>query len=524
MNSLSTIPQEKIKLKKIKKTKKPIIKIPKISNPFTNSKTNKGVKEISWDNRFDFNKILHYHNIETSRENSHKLNNKNQINTSGRKIESYLRQSATRNSNLNQENNTSGNKQFYPKSRLTSYRIKMLCSAKSRINSLTQRNIFSPILKNGFNFNYVDINSTNLVNLDKIWDEFCINKQYRNYFKYVYKELDPSYKQELYQKEIEEIKDVQNCIKDLKYFINLRKEDLSEIKNMNDNLEQELLNKNQNGKEIILGQISGKIAILREHTVNICKSLRKLKYYIFSINNLEKYNFDKLSKKFDFDKNYLIKMKSELKFLREGFAKYYFNIENDQTPFLLKASDKTKINEGDYFLRVIPLTEELRKDILDCNYYIHQELIAYQNANFDRKNFRCISPIKRDGIFIEENFDKKFKINQIKGSITERRKDEIINGIEDRVVSGSLRIWPNIKYSKDIDLYFETKKKRRSIDVNKNRSSSNIYKINQFNNFFKKNLNTKKKIKGDINYLIKTEINKSESKIQDNMNDKNTNK
>ena len=170
MNSLSTIPQEKIKLKKIKKTKKPIIKIPKISNPFTNSKTHKGVKEISWDNRFDFNKILHYHNIETSRENSHKLNNKNQINNSGRKIESYLRQSATRNSNQNQENNTSGNKQFYP---------------KSRINSLTQRNIFSPILKNGFNFNYVDINSTNLVNLDKIWDEFCINKQYRNYFKYV---------------------------------------------------------------------------------------------------------------------------------------------------------------------------------------------------------------------------------------------------------------------------------------------------------------------------------------------------
>ena len=69
-------------------------------------------------------------------------------------------------------------------------------------------------------------------------------------------------------------------------------------------------------------------------------------------------------------------MKFELNFLKEGFAKYYFNIENDQTPFLLNASDETKIPKGDLFLRVIPLDIGLRKEILDVDYsYIKNEIV-----------------------------------------------------------------------------------------------------------------------------------------------------
>ena len=494
MNSIKAVSKEKIKLKKLKK---PLINIPKLSNPFSNSQSQRGSKDISWNNYFVFNKIPKCNIHDISRERSNKMVYKKPMTTSTKKIESYLKRNTTKNAMLNKTNITSENGQFYPRNKLTSYRIKMLSSAKNRINNMTQRNIFSPILKNGFKLNYVDANSTNLVNLDKIWDELSINNQYRNYFKYVYKELEPSYKEELYEKEIENINNVKNCLKDLKYFISLRKDDLSDIKKLNDELGKELLNKNSNGKEKILNQISDRIIILREHSINICKSMRKLKYYIFSINNLEKYDLDVLSKKFDFDKNYIIKMKSELKFLRDGFAKYYFNIENDQTPFLLKASDETKISEGDFFLRVIPITDEIRKEILDCNFYIHQELIAYQNVNYDNKNFRCISPLKRD-----YNFDEKItNLNDFRGSITERRKEENINGIENRVGKGSLAIWPDLKKYKDIDLYMENmKKKRRTIEVNKNGSANNIYRMNQFNNILKKDINNNIKAKEAINY------------------------
>jgi len=521
MNSITAFPKDKILLKQFKKSKRSLIKIPKIINPFLNSMSQRGKREIYYENNFIINKISNYHNYDTSNDKNTKISNKQSSITTDKKIDTYFKQNTTRNSNINKTNNTFENDKYKLKGKLTSYRIKMLCSAKSKINSLTQRNIFSPILKNGFNYNYIDINSTNLVNLEKNWDEFKINNQYRNYFKYIYKELDPTYKEDLYEKEIEELNSIKQCIKDLKYYINLRTSDLCEIKTLNDNLAKELLDKNNNGKEQILTKISDKIILLREHTINICKSMKKLKYYIFSINNLGKYNFDAIAKKFDFDKNYIIKMKSELKFLQDGFAKYYFNIENDQNPFLLKASDKTKITKGDYFLRIIPLNDELRKEILDCNFYIHQELIAYQNENFNNKNFRCISPIKRDDLFLENITEKNQKINMNNtgGFITERRKEEKFNSIDDRVKKEYQSIGREFKKFHDIDVYLETnRKKRRTIDVNKIGSTNNIYNINYFNSFYKKHNSIKKK---NINFLMKTENSKSETKT--NVNKKESN-
>ena len=252
--------------------------------------------------------------------------------------------------------------------------------------------------------------------------------------------------------------------------------------------------------------------------------MKKLKYYIFSVNNLGKYNFDELSKKFDFDKNYIIKMKSELKFLQDGFAKYYFNIENDQTPFLLKASDKTKITKGDYFLRIVPLSDELRKEILDCNFYIHQELIAYQNTNFKQKNFRCISPIRRDDLFLENITERNQKINMNNtgGYMTERRKEEKFNSIENMNKNEYQCRGKEFKKFYNFEPYLETNRKnRRTIDVNKIGSVNNIYKINYFNSFFKKNNNTKKKIRENINFLIQAENNKSEPKTSLNKKESN---
>ena len=253
--------------------------------------------------------------------------------------------------------------------------------------------------KDGFN----NINIINLNNIIKLWNELSINNTYRNLFCVIYKELDDEDKEELYQRETNELLSIKNDIKDLKDNIELRLNTIKEISDLNTKLNTEIINKDNKSNEIIINEISDKIGTLRQHTVNVCHSMKKLKYELNGLNNLDKYNINAIAEKFNFDKNYLIKMKGELNFLKEGFAKYYFNINNDHTPFLLRASEKSKIsNDKDPFYHLIPLKPELKNEILECTYYIYQELIAYQNEKVNKRILRCISPLKR-GLKINEN-------------------------------------------------------------------------------------------------------------------------
>ena len=245
---------------------------------------------------------------------------------------------------------------------------------------------------NGFNV----INIINMNNLKKMWDDLAVNINYRKLFEVIYKELDEENKEELYKKETNELNKVKNFINELKQSIKKRIDTIQELFNLNVKLNTEIINKDNKCNEIILGEISEKINELRRHTVNVCLSMKRIKTELSGIKNLDKYDISLIGEKFKFDKNYLIKMKSELTFLREGFIKYYFNIGNDQTPFLLKASQKNKIgNDQDPFIHLIPLDQKLKEEITECTYYIYQELIAYQNEKVHNKVLRSISPLKR---------------------------------------------------------------------------------------------------------------------------------
>ena len=483
---MSLPPKEKIKIPQLNKNKS-LIKIPKVKNPFNDPKTKRDIRESNWNNRFIYSKIPNYDSFK----DKNVLCNKKYINfINYRKIDNYLSSKSPKNYLLNQTNIDSSNISqkdsnqlfFLNKTRIQTF------SAKDKNYSFISKNYLSPL-----SINNIDYNNQSLINLNKLWDELEILKPYRNYFNYIYKELETEYKEELYQKEIQELNRVKLNIKSLKYYIGLRLEIIQEIKELNEKLGKELLNKNNNAKEILLNEISNKIILLREQTINVCQTMKKLKEIIFTINNLDKYDFDILSKKFKFDKNYLIKMKSELNFLREGFSKYYFNIENDQTPFLLKASDKTKITKEDYFIRVIPLNNEVKNSIIDCIFYIHQELIAYQNINFNKKDFRRISPIRRKGNEFISNAHETFDMQTHRECMTDREKQNKLNGIENDMK----KYTPIESYTRDDkktknDLY-EKNKHKNIININNN-NSSNIH-----NNLMKNiNENNKALIEEDI--------------------------
>ena len=182
---------------------------------------------------------------------------------------------------------------------------------------------------------------------------------------------------------------------DLKY--------LNEITKLNFSLTQLLSNSSKNQDEIspLIHQISSKISALREFTVAICFLYKKIKSQISTAESTGKFDFDKIANKFKFDKNYLIKMKFEMNAVKEGYMKYFFNVSEDFSPFLVKCSEKMREeengNKGGICMHTVPMNEELKENIKICDYLILQELIGYQNRNDQRGRgmVKKLSPLKK---------------------------------------------------------------------------------------------------------------------------------
>ena len=413
-------------------------------------------------------------------------------------------------------------------------------SAKSRDLNFRNENIlgnkyksfleYGPNNANGFenykkseNKNNIDssnfnvINLINLNNIMKMWDELGVNKTYRKLFSVIYKELDDENKEELYKKETNEINKIKSYINDLKKDIENRIRTIQELYDLNVKLNTEIINKDNKCNEIILGEISEKINKLRIHTINVCKSMKKLKTELSGIKNLDKYDINIIGEKFNFDKNYLIKLKSELNFLKEGFSKYYFNIANDQTPFLLKASEKSKIsNDKDPFIHLIPLTQELKEEISDCTYYIYQELIAYQNEKVHNKILRCISPLKR--IIKNQNEDESKNIGEREESDNKRFINDHINNKINLLMNKNTGMKNYINMSED--------------NINNKFNSFQLQNINKNNNYQNNNsyfrqlgLANKNKLKEENhNKELNDLINKNEENIIKKSEEKENNK
>ena len=231
--------------------------------------------------------------------------------------------------------------------------------------------LFSPELNDYANASFNMSKQNNQNNADKLlklWNDVCVLEPYRELFNIILNQLNGERKKDIYEREFNELSDLKNNIQILSANVYYRLKTLEELNTLNDKLGLVLKSKQSSSNEIILKNISKKIENLREYTVNICLSMRQVKEKINAGHPWGKFDIDIISEKYKFDKNYLIKMKEEMCVLREGYAKYFFNIGDDNTPFLLNASEpqnKTNNNNKDIdpFMHIVPLNYELKKNI-----------------------------------------------------------------------------------------------------------------------------------------------------------------
>ena len=241
--------------------------------------------------------------------------------------------------------------------------------------------------------------------------------------------------------------------------------------------------------------------------------MQKIKEKINAINSLGKFDIELISKKYKFDKNYLIKMKDEMAIFREGYIKYYFNVGEDYSPFLLNASEKNP-NKNDELSHIVPLSQDIKDRIYQCIYIIYQELIGYQNENNFEQNSKSISPVRR--FKYDDNEERLFRLKR-NYSFSNNNINELILKKE----------YSKTFYNdtKGLNISFNEKKKRICSGINitaSNKILKNFEKFNLNNNT--DIINIKTKFKNDKNQNIDNNINMNQSLDESNKKIMNENK
>ena len=246
-------------------------------------------------------------------------------------------------------------------------------------------------------------NISNYNSLSIIWNDFYITESYKKYFNLVLNKLPEEEREELCLKELKELSELKNNIISLIKEIKLRKKTLSKLFQLNNLLNRDIVTEVNAPDNTTLKEISEQIVNLRMHSINICFKMKKIKNKIYEGYIYGKFDLDIISNKFGFDKDYLIKMKEEMKFLKKGKIGAFFNIGKSPDPFLIKTSENVFNNKNDASFYVIPMSKEVDESIKQCNYFIYQELIYFQ-SNKNRLNNLLSN--QEENINFHENYNE----------------------------------------------------------------------------------------------------------------------
>ena len=454
------------------------------------------LKENSWNKRFIYNQIQNYDsskdkNVMANILNLDKMNcYHNAIKKNDIIVKTFYSNSKRKKVFGDEYNKTNLKVILNPMGRnLKKARIIKKSASTNKFSTSKRINFDSLEKENEYSINKTINNKYSIIpeKLIKLWTYLSIRKTYQDSFNIILKRLTMDMQKELCEREYNELYELRNDLQLLSTSVYYRSYILDGIHFFNEKLGINLRTKLTNSSEVILKKISKKINDLREHTINICFLMKKIKSKINGVHQMNKFDIDAISEKFKFDKNYLIKMKGEMNILNEGYTKYFFDFGDGNNPFLLNVSELTdnKNNKFKYnFFHYIPLSEEMKNYIYQSIHIIYQELISYQNTNGEAtENKKSISPIKK----------YKYSNNDIKifKSTNEKFNKNLINILNNNLYNSGSFSYLKTKLN-NTDNYISNFM-LSGINTEKNK---NPYNIN--NNITNINENNKKEFSGEI--------------------------
>ena len=218
-----------------------------------------------------------------------------------------------------------------------------------------------------------DDNDEQFGEIELLWDELGITDEYQDQFEIYLNSMNNRETKNRFimieKNNLNKLKD--SLIKFSKEKMN-RNKNIELLKNLNIVLkENNIFNENKISKEL-LKEIIDCIKAIRINAVNIINSLIKVRESMNCYSLEDKINFERIHKNFLFDNNYLLKINSELSFLKYSeIDKIFEKIEDEEENFdtFLTKYVKIKKNEKE----IIPISKELMNAIDKSRYYIMQD-------------------------------------------------------------------------------------------------------------------------------------------------------
>jgi hypothetical protein len=278
--------------------------------------------------------------------------------------------------------------------------------------------------------------------LRKIWKDVGVTDVYIDNFETVTNSKNNT-KEEILQylknEETQMIKFKEEMLKIVSEIIK-RENDIKNIKELNkkyldiktklniNTIEDIKLNEYKNEKIKIEEEIERCLTYLRLHGINVVGSFKKFNMRYDHLLNAGKVDLDFLKSKYGFDKNYLIKLKNDLDFLKETEIGdlYQFNLKG-KDPFLVNLS----IEQNNTKYKILPMSDEMMKQIKLYNHLLNEvEIFSMMKNDYSMSNTFNFS----------NNFSHTFKYGGFINNINKNEESNFTNNILNTTPNTSKKI------------------------------------------------------------------------------------
>ena len=216
-------------------------------------------------------------------------------------------------------------------------------------------------------------NDEQLLEIELLWNELGITDEYQDQFELYLGSIDYYENRNIFL-----INEKNNLIKIKEGLIKFSKEkkirlkNIEQLKKYNNIMKDNFLVDNKIKKEL-LKDIIDCIKSIRINSVNVINSLIKVREVMTCYSLEDKIDFERINKNYFFDNNYLLKMNSELSFLKYSEIKNIFEKNNKEDNIDTFLTLFTEIRKNGNEKISTAISKELLNAIEKCRYYIMQD-------------------------------------------------------------------------------------------------------------------------------------------------------